>query len=278
MLAAQELGYTNGEYVFLDVELFPFKGNYWGDHGWYRGDSDDARAKAAYDALLRIGLYESKSPLFDEFSTELKRRAKLEYGFDYGQEKGSKTLWSSVDLMLQGSKTAWSSVDLMWQGSETVWSNVDLMWQGSKTVWSSVDLMLQGSKTVWSSVDLMLQGSKTMWSSDDVMLQGMNFIHSSAVHSHGRLRSSNCVIDSRFVLKLTDFGLPTLYGSDDCLEYTNVYQHNKKLLWRAPEHLRHPMPENGSQPGDVYSFGIVLGEIMTREGPYETELGYLELE
>ena len=62
-------------------------GNYWGDHGWYRGDSDDARAKAAYDALLRIGLYESKSPLFDEFSTELKRRAKLEYDFDYGQEK-----------------------------------------------------------------------------------------------------------------------------------------------------------------------------------------------
>ncbi|KAI0222781.1 Atrial natriuretic peptide receptor 3, partial [Lamellibrachia satsuma] len=87
MLAAQELGYTNGEYVFLDVQLFPFKGNYWGDHGWYRGDSDDARAKAAYEALLRIGLYESKSPLFDEFSTELKRRAKLEYGFDYGQEK-----------------------------------------------------------------------------------------------------------------------------------------------------------------------------------------------
>ena len=26
MLAAHDLGYTNGEYVFLDVELFPFKG------------------------------------------------------------------------------------------------------------------------------------------------------------------------------------------------------------------------------------------------------------
>ena len=26
MLAALDLGYINGEYVFLDVELFPFKG------------------------------------------------------------------------------------------------------------------------------------------------------------------------------------------------------------------------------------------------------------
>ena len=51
-----------------------------------------------------------------------------------------------------------------------------------------------------------------------------------------------------------------------------------ELLWRAPEHLRHSMPHSGSQPGDVYSFGIVLGEIVTREAPYETELGYLELE
>ncbi|KAK2155084.1 hypothetical protein NP493_2110g00010 [Ridgeia piscesae] len=87
MLAAHELGYINGEYVFMDVELFPFKGDYWGDHGWYRGDADDAKARVAYEALLRIGLYESKSPLFDEFSRELKRRALVEYGFDYGEEK-----------------------------------------------------------------------------------------------------------------------------------------------------------------------------------------------
>ncbi|KAK2154621.1 hypothetical protein NP493_2161g00000 [Ridgeia piscesae] len=106
----------------------------------------------------------------------------------------------------------------------------------------------------------------------------MAFIHSSPIHSHGRLRSSNCVIDSRFVLKITDFGLPTLYGSDDTIDDSNTYVHNKKLLWRAPEHLRQPIPMNGSQPGDVYSFAIVLVEIMTREGPYETELAFMELE
>ncbi len=40
-------------------------------------------------------------------------------------------------------------------------------------------------------------------------------IHNSDIISHGRLRSSNCVVDSRFVLKLTDFGLPSFYESDD---------------------------------------------------------------
>ena len=61
-------------------------GNYWGDHGWRRGDSDDNRAKVAYDALLRVGLYESKSQLFEEFAVKVKRRAKVDYGFDYDKE------------------------------------------------------------------------------------------------------------------------------------------------------------------------------------------------
>uniref|UniRef100_H2Y842 guanylate cyclase n=1 Tax=Ciona savignyi TaxID=51511 RepID=H2Y842_CIOSA len=36
---------------------------------------------------------------------------------------------------------------------------------------------------------------------------GMSFLHASAIHSHGNLKSSNCVVDSRFVLKITDYGL-----------------------------------------------------------------------
>ena len=44
----------------------------------------------------------------------------------------------------------------------------------------------------------------------------------------------------------------------------------KELLWIAPEHLSTSEKGMGySQPGDVYSFGIILQEIATRSGPFE---------
>ena len=42
------------------------------------------------------------------------------------------------------------------------------------------------------------------------LLQGMHYIHGSSIGVHGRLSSSTCVIDSRFVLKVTGFGLQTI--------------------------------------------------------------------
>ena len=48
------------------------------------------------------------------------------------------------------------------------------------------------------------------------------------------------------------------------------YQIYKALLWSAPELLRkeHDMPYHGSQKGDVYSFGIILQEIIYKAKPF----------
>lgn len=46
-----------------------------------------------------------------------------------------------------------------------------------------------------------------------VIKQGMRYLHNSPIRYHGRLTSRNCVVDSRWVLKITDYGLPKLYES-----------------------------------------------------------------
>lgn len=37
--------------------------------------------------------------------------------------------------------------------------------------------------------------------------QGMLHIHSSKIGAHGRLKSTNCLVDNRWMLKVTDYGL-----------------------------------------------------------------------
>jgi serine/threonine protein kinase len=59
----------------------------------------------------------------------------------------------------------------------------------------------------------------------------MQFLHSTSIHSHGQLKSSNCVINSQFVLKITDFGLHSLrknYNEDT--EYKESYEYWKSEL------------------------------------------------
>ena len=46
------------------------------------------------------------------------------------------------------------------------------------------------------------------------------------------------------------------------------------MLWRAPELLRDPCAlPRGSQKGDIYSFGLILYEIFSRNCPYWTNTG-----
>ncbi|CAM1295059.1 NPR2 (predicted) [Pycnogonum litorale] len=104
------------------------------------------------------------------------------------------------------------------------------------------------------------------------LVKGMAYLHSCEIHSHGNLKSSNCVVDSRFVLKVTDFGLHRLRSYDFNDNEEDCYAHWRRKLWTSPELLRNPSPPpEGTQKGDVYSFAIIVHEIVFRQGAFWIE-------
>ncbi|XP_076311255.1 retinal guanylyl cyclase 1-like [Tachypleus tridentatus] len=94
----------------------------------------------------------------------------------------------------------------------------------------------------------------------------MRYLHSSPVKHHGNLTSRNCVIDSRWVLKITDYGLPMFFEAQNLSPPPLTV---KDKLWAAPELLRdETLLRRGTQTGDVYSFSIVMQEVVVRGQPY----------
>uniref|UniRef100_A0A9J8C5C4 Guanylate cyclase n=1 Tax=Cyprinus carpio carpio TaxID=630221 RepID=A0A9J8C5C4_CYPCA len=101
------------------------------------------------------------------------------------------------------------------------------------------------------------------------IVKGMAFLHNSVIVSHGNLKSSNCVVDSRFVLKITDYGLSSIRTESDT---EDAHSHYARKLWMAPELLRMEcFPPGGTQKSDVYSFGIILQEVALRRGVFYLE-------
>ncbi|XP_037665272.1 retinal guanylyl cyclase 1 [Choloepus didactylus] len=97
------------------------------------------------------------------------------------------------------------------------------------------------------------------------LIKGMRYLHHRGV-AHGRLKSRNCVVDGRFVLKVTD------HGHGRLLEAQRVFpepQSAEDQLWTAPELLRDPALERrGTLAGDVFSLGIIMQEVVCRSAPY----------
>eukprot|EP00062_Callorhinchus_milii_P001182 gi/632936239/ref/XP_007893106.1/ PREDICTED: retinal guanylyl cyclase 2 [Callorhinchus milii] len=97
------------------------------------------------------------------------------------------------------------------------------------------------------------------------LIKGMKYLHHRD-YVHGRLKSRNCVVDGRFVLKVTD------YGYMEVVEAQRVPLAEPKVedfLWTAPEILRKLNPfHNGTKKGDVYSFSIIMQEVVVRGPPY----------
>nr|XP_016852948.1 PREDICTED: retinal guanylyl cyclase 2-like [Anolis carolinensis] len=97
------------------------------------------------------------------------------------------------------------------------------------------------------------------------LIKGMKYLHHQDL-CHGRLKSRNCVVDGRFVLKVTDYGYTGLLSAQSTLR---VQPPAEELLWTAPEILRDlQLYPKGTFKGDVYSFAIVLQEVLVRGPPY----------
>uniref|UniRef100_A0AAY4DPU2 Guanylate cyclase n=1 Tax=Denticeps clupeoides TaxID=299321 RepID=A0AAY4DPU2_9TELE len=96
------------------------------------------------------------------------------------------------------------------------------------------------------------------------LIRGMKYLHNRGI-IHGRLKSRNCVVDGRFVLRVTEYGFNNILTAQgislDDME-------PEDLLWTAPEILREPKYLTGTYPGDVFSFSIIMQEVITRCAPF----------
>ncbi|NP_001098133.1 guanylate cyclase OlGC-R1 isoform X1 [Oryzias latipes] len=97
------------------------------------------------------------------------------------------------------------------------------------------------------------------------LIKGMKYLHHREF-PHGRLKSRNCVVDGRFVLKITDYGFNELLESQKAPVEEPPPE---ELYWTAPELLRDLTHfHKGTYKGDVYSFSIILQEVVVRGPPY----------
>ncbi|CAF3902004.1 unnamed protein product [Rotaria magnacalcarata] len=109
------------------------------------------------------------------------------------------------------------------------------------------------------------------WSMLNDLVRGMRYLCNSSIRCHGSLKSRNCIVDSRWVLKVTDYHLNETYALQYAPRQVNIID----LLWMAPEHIRTAIIKNdvatvmtSTAAGDVYSFGIIMQEVILRGPPF----------
>ncbi|XP_065672659.1 atrial natriuretic peptide receptor 1 isoform X4 [Hydra vulgaris] len=110
---------------------------------------------------------------------------------------------------------------------------------------------------------------------------GMQELHRNGI-IHGRLHSNNCCIDNRWVCKITDFGMDKFrqdhFNNNE--EEESEYQKYRNMLWTAPElitDIASGQRKRKTKEGDIYSYGIIMSEIVNRSDPYAENSEDLEI-
>lgn len=88
--------------------------------------------------------------------------------------------------------------------------------------------------------------------------RGMSYLHTRLIHRD--LKSHNLLVDQHWHVKICDFGLSRLFEP-----HLNTLTACGTPCWTAPEVLRN---ERYTEKADVYSYGIVIWECLTRTDPF----------
>ncbi|XP_061177003.1 atrial natriuretic peptide receptor 1-like [Saccostrea echinata] len=372
MMMAHSMGMTNGDYVFLF--FYAFHGFVTGDISWEKSDENDEIVKKAYESLLVVSLYKSRSKKFKEFEVHLKNESLKIYNYTYeDREDVNPHVMAFYNSFLLYGKALRETMEDgddyrdSTQINKRIWNRtfdgingqLHIDSKGDLDVYMTLldldpdtgDFILKGLSDDVSILDREEQhtayykGTKVSLSKSkrkqfttnrrlfmellqlrdvnchnlakfiglaesesgvfivtefcsrgelrDILgnesfklnmefcislicdiIQAMEYIHSSSIRFHGHLNSQNCVIDSRFVLKVTDYGIRSIrdFDIDDCLG---------ECLWLAPEILRKFSSKREiweMQSADIYSFGIIMYEILSRKEPFEDDKDFLTLE
>jgi len=91
---------------------------------------------------------------------------------------------------------------------------------------------------------------------------GIEFLHSRGI-IHRDIKSSNLLVDENWSVKIADFGFATARKDNGTMTRCGT------PCWTAPEILVANKGKEVTNKADVYSFGIVMWEVLTRKVPYE---------
>ncbi|BFG17570.1 hypothetical protein CerSpe_038450 [Prunus speciosa] len=90
--------------------------------------------------------------------------------------------------------------------------------------------------------------------------RGMNYLHQNNI-IHRDLKAANLLMDENGVVKVADFGIARVQAQSGVMTAeTGTYR------WMAPEVIEHKPYDHKA---DVFSFGVVLWELLTGKLPYE---------